>query len=303
MKHNALLKKIALLVAMFTLFCAVLTGCGEEAGTDSGSEAETESKAGTNGTIIVQTNAFFAPFEYYDGDAIVGVDVDIMNLVGKAMNKDVEFKNTDFSAVIGSVAEGKLSDCGAACITITEERKELVNFSIPYFTSMQYVIYLKDAAPETVNGEYVVWEALAGKQIGVQTDTTGWIYLDGEINATEDDPDYGYNGVLVGTGTELVNFDDAMLAAEAVKAGHCDYVIVDKLPAEYIVNGYSGFACLPLYYTGGEGEEDFPVEEQYAIAVNKQQNELLEAINKVLAELIENGEVDKLIMKHMGLEK
>ncbi len=259
--------------------------------------------------IIVQTNAFFAPFEYYDGTEIKGVDVEIMNLVGEKLGKKIEFVNVEFSAIIDNVKTGEVCDAGAAGITITDQRKEKVDFSVPYYTSVQYVIFDKDAAPatKTVNGvEYVVWEALAGKKIGTQTDTTGWIYTDGEINATADN-DYGYDGVLYGKGSELSCFDTAQLAADAITANQIDVVIIDELPAQYIVSKNSEFKCLPLYYSGETDADDAPVEEQYAICVTKGKTELLDAINAVLTELMkedENGitEIEKMVMKHMGME-
>jgi polar amino acid transport system substrate-binding protein len=157
-------------------------------------------------TIIVQTNAFFAPFEYYVGTEIKGVDVEIMTLVGEKLGKKIEFMNVEFSAIIDNVKAGEVCDAGAAGITITKERQEKVDFSIPYYTSVQYVIFKADdasIATKKVDGkEYIVWEALAGKKLGTQTDTTGWIYTDGEINAQESN-DYGYNGVLYGTNTAL----------------------------------------------------------------------------------------------------
>ena len=265
---------------------------------------------GSDDTIIVHTNAFFAPFEYYDGTEIKGVDVEIMNLVGEKLDKKIEFVNVEFSAIIDNVKGGQVCDAGAAGITITDERKEKVDFSIPYYTSVQYVIY--DAADEsivtkTVDGkEYIVWEALAGKKIGTQTDTTGWIYTDGEINATEDN-DYGYAGVLYGTETKLVCFDNAQLAADAIEANQIDAVIVDELPAQYIVNNSSTLKCVPLYYSGETDAEDAPVEEQYAICVTKGNTELLDAINAVLADLMvkdESGktQIEKMVMAHMGFE-
>ncbi|MBQ9746636.1 MAG: transporter substrate-binding domain-containing protein, partial [Clostridia bacterium] len=172
------MKKIVslILATVLMLGCLALTACGSE------------------DEIIVNTNAFFAPFEYYDGTDIKGVDVDIMNMVGEKLGKKVVFENTEFSAIIDNVAAGKVCDAGAAGITITDIRKEKVDFSTPYYTSVQYVIFAADdtsIVTKTVNGvEYVVWEALAGKKIGTQMDTTGWIYVDGEINATEDN-DYG----------------------------------------------------------------------------------------------------------------
>ena len=283
------MKKILSLVLTLTLLvglCFTLNSC---------SSAE---------EIIVQTNAFFAPFEYYEGTEIVGVDVEIMNKVAEKMDKTVTFKNVEFSAIIDNVAAGEVCDAGAAGITITDERKEKVDFSTPYYTSVQYVIFAADSdiAKKTgADGEYIVWEALKGKTIGVQTDTTGWIYADGEINATADN-DYGYDGVLYGTNTELKNFDNAQLAADGIASNLVDVVIIDELPAQFITDKNANLKCLPLYYSGETDAEDAPVEEQYAICVTKGNTELLNAINEVLKEMMDAGEVDKLVMKHMGME-
>ena len=255
--------------------------------------------------IIVQTNAFFAPFEYYDGNDIVGVDVEIMNKVGDKLGRKVKFVNVEFSAIIDNVKAGKVCDAGAAGITITDERKEKVDFSTPYYTSVQYVIFAaNDTSIETksVGGkEYIVWEALKGKTLGTQTDTTGWMYVDGEINKAE-----GYDGVLFETNTEHKSFDNAQLAVDAIGKS-IDAVIVDELPAQFIVSKNSNYKCLPLYYAGETDADDAPVEEQYAICVTKGNTELLNAINEVLAELMEedaNGQnqIEKLVMKHMGME-
>lgn len=267
------------------------------------------SSCSASNKIIVQTNAFFAPFEYYEGTEIKGVDVEIMNLVGEKLGKDIEFVNVEFSAIIDNVKVGEVCDAGAAGITITDERKEKVDFSIPYYTSVQYVIFSKNAPVETktVNGvEYVVWEALAGKKLGTQTDTTGWIYTDGEINATADN-DYSYDGVLYGKGATNTNFDTAQLAADAITANQIDVVIIDELPAQYIVSKNDSFKCVPLYYSGETDSDDAPVEEQYAICVTKGNKELLDAINEVLTNLMKKDaegktEIEKMVMKHMGLE-
>ena len=262
-------------------------------------------------TIIVQTNAFFAPFEYYDGDKIVGVDVEIMSKVGEKLGKKIQFDNVSFSAIIDNVKDGKVCDAGAAGITITDSRKEKVDFSTPYYTSVQYVIIPTNSTLATKKGadnsEYMVWEALAGKKIGVQMDTTGYIYTDGEINATEADENYGYDGVLYGTNTTCTPFSTAQLAADAITANQIDAVIIDELPAQFIVSKNSNFKCVPLYYSGATDAEDAPVMEQYAICVTKGNTELLNAINSVLEELMvkdENGvtAIEKMVMKHMGME-
>ena len=274
---------LILAVAMMATMAVVFTSCAKDE------------------EIIVQTNAFFAPFEYYEGENIVGVDVEIMNLVGEKMGKKVTFKNVEFSAIIDNVKEGKVCDAGAAGITITDERKEKVDFSVPYYTSVQYVIFPTNsdiAKRGTGDNQYIVWEALAGKTIGVQTDTTGWIYTDGEIYAQESN-DYGYDGVLYGTNTELKTFDNAQLAADGIGSNIVDFVIIDELPAEYIVSKNSGLSCLPLYYSGETEADDAPVEEQYAICVTKGNTELLNAINEVLNDLIAKGEIEKMVMAHM----
>jgi polar amino acid transport system substrate-binding protein len=255
-------------------------------------------------TIIVQTNAYFAPFEYYDGAQIVGVDVEIMNLVGEKLGKKVEFQNVDFALIIDNVSAGKICDAGAAGITVTDARKEKVDFSNTYFTSVQYVIYKKGTM--TIDGtdgdvNYILWDSLAGKKIGVQRDTTGDIYVDGEINGQESDPDYGYNGVLYGSGASLTQYDNAQIAADAIKANQIDVVVVDKLPASFIVEKSADYDCAALYYKGSEGEADIPTEESYAICVTKGNQDLLDAINAVLEELGTEG-VEALIKKHMGLE-
>ena len=271
------------LCLLMCMTCLLMSGCN----TDS---------------IIVQTNAYFAPFEYYDGGQIVGVDVEIMNLVGEKLGKKIEFQNVEFEVIIDNVSAGKICDAGAAGITVTDARKEKVDFSNTYFTSVQYVIYKKGTM--TVDGtdgdvSYILWDSLAGKKIGVQRNTTGDIYVDGEINGQEDN-DYGYNGVLYGTGAKLTQYDNAQVAADAIGA-YVDVVVVDKLPASFIVEKSSEFECAALYYKGGEGEADFPTEESYAICVTKGNTELLNAINEVLAELGEEG-VEALIKKHMGIE-
>ena len=286
------MKKIITLVLALTMLLGAaftLSSCNPSGGTD--------------GEIYVQTNAYFAPFEYYDGTEIVGVDVEIMEKVGEKLNKDIVWTDGDFGIIIDTVKEGKTADCGAAGLTITDERKEKVDFSTPYYTSIQYVILPagSDVAIKTVDGtDYIVWEALAGKTIATQTDTTGWIYADCEIDCE--------GGVLYGTDTKHEAMDSANVAAEALGTT-LDAIIVDELPAQYIVaNSSKDFVCYPLYYSGAEGEADEPVIEHYAIAVTKGNTELLEAINAVLAELLvedANGQtqIEKMVMSHMGMNK
>ena len=299
------MKKI-LALTMAAAMVLSLAACGGNSDKGSGSSNGSSSNGGGSaGPISVYTNAYFAPFEYYDGTDIVGVDVDVMDRVGEKLGRKVSYTNVEFGTIIDTVSAGKLADVGAAGITITASRQEQVDFSDPYFTSVQYVIF--PAGTMTADGtdgdvSYILWDSLAGKKIGVQADTTGDIYVDMEINAADgDDYDLGRDGVLLGSGAEETRYDSAQLAADAVGAGQVDVVVVDYLPASYIVEKNSGYECAALYYPGGEGEDPTPTEEQYAICVTKGQDELLAAINEVLAGLGEDG-VNELVMKHMGLE-
>ena len=282
------MKKIIslILVAVLCVFSAsALTSCNQD-------------------SIIVRTNAYFAPFEYYDGTEIVGVDVDIMELVGEKLGKKIIWKDGDFGTIIDNVAEGEIADCGAAGITITTARQEKVDFSNPYYTSIQYVVVPDSVEVETktVGGvEYIVWEALAGLKIATQIDTTGWIYTDGEINATEEN-DYGYAGVLYGTDTDHVEMPDAQAAVDALEVT-ADVFIIDQLPAQYLVaNSSKSLNAYPLYYSGETDADDAPVEEEYAICVAKENTELLEKINKALDELIKDGTVQNIIDKYITAE-
>ncbi len=243
---------------------------------------------------IVETNAFFAPFEFYEGREIKGVDVEIINRVAEKMNKKIDIKDVEFDVIIDNVEAGKIADAGAAGLTITPARSEKVNFSIPYYTSVQYVIFARDNAPEIRNG-HIVWNALAGSKIGSQTGSTGYLFASDEVDS----------GVLTGTNTEVKGFDSHQLAADAIGAHIIDYAIADELPAKMIVSKNSNLEALPLYYMGATIEEDEPAEESYAIAVNKDRTELLEAFNEVLAEMLTKdpegkSEIDRLVLKYMG---
>ena len=256
-------------------------------------------------TLVVYTEAGFPPFEYRSENAIVGVDVDIMNMVGERLGMDVHFESVDFDIIIDTVSQGRLANVGAAGISITEERKEKVDFSIPYYTASLYVIYREDGtmAPEisestAENGEVIYWDSLAGMTIGVQGGTTADLFLTDEINE-----DWG---VLYNTETNKRSFDSLSVAVNDIGL-NSNVVIIDELPAQTLVANNEGLACLPLYYKAETVEEDEAAVDEYAIAVTPGQDELLNAINEVLQELIDdvdadgNNGIDRLIMNHLDL--
>lgn len=244
---------------------------------------------------IVETNVPFVPFEYYENREIVGVDVDIVNRVAKKLNKSIEMKNVEFDVIVDNVEAGRIADAGAAGITITPAREAKVDFTIPYYNSVQYVVFKRDMTPP-LRGDHVVWDSLAGYTLGSQIGSTGYLLIESEIK----------DGVLAETGTSIKGIDSHQLAADAVLAHIIDYAVADELVAKFIVEKNPELDALPLYYAGATRDDDYPVEEAYAIAVNKNRQELLEAFNEVLKEMMTPGadgksEIDKLVLKHMGL--
>ncbi len=250
--------------------------------------------------LIVYTEAGFAPFEYISGNSIVGVDVDIMNKVGEKLGKKVVFKSVSFDIIVDTVSQGKLTNVGAAGLSITPARQEKVDFSKVYYQANLYVIYNKTtgvASKEMTDGNTgVYWSSLqTEKGIGVQGGTTADLFLGDEI---------AEGGSL--EGVNKTDFQDLGVAVSAI-GNTIDYVIIDELPAKQLAAGNENLACLPLYYEGGEGEADELAFDEYAICVTKGQDELLAVINEVLTELLEeedengvNG-VQQLVNKHLGL--
>lgn len=249
----------------------------------------------TSDPLIVYTEPGFAPFEYEaDDGSIVGVDVDIMNLVGEKLGKEVIFESVSFDTIIPAVSAGKLCHVGAAGISITPEREEKVAFSTEYYTAKLYVIYKVSEASNYVytpaEGEArVYWSSLEGKNIAVQGGTTADMFIGDEIS----------DGVLTGSGAVLTPYEKLAFAVADVKL-NMDVLVIDELPAKQLIAGDSSLACAPLYYQGEDGEEDEAAEDVYAICVNKKQKNLLNAINEVLAELGDDG-VQALVNKHLGI--
>ncbi len=172
----------------------------------------------TAGTLQVYTNAAFEPFEFVDDDQnIVGADMYIMELVAEELNMKVKFDSIDFDTIVGKVATED-NAIGAAGITITDERKQSVDFSNTYYSTVQCII--------TKEGEELsTLDELKGKKIGVQKGTTGWLLVSEAIES----------GVLKDTGAEVIPYDNGPVAFSALKAAKCDVVVIDELPAKKLV--------------------------------------------------------------------
>lgn len=264
-----------------------------------------------NNDLVVYTESGFAPFEYVKNNEIVGVDVDIMKQVADKLGKKLKFEDVSFDTIVDAVSAGKLVNVGAAGLSITEARKEKVDFSIPYYTANLYVIYPAAKAAEfesTTNDDGktgVYWNAFANKAIGVQTGTTSDLFLGDEI---------AEGGVLANAGTTKTGYGTYVTALADIGL-NIDALMMDEIPAQALIKGNSNYKCAPIYYQGDHKSADASAQkdevacDEYAIAVTKGQTELLKAINEVLSDLIKevdekgNNGIQQLLMKHLGISE
>lgn len=269
------------LVMMFS-FAACSDNSSEGSNTE-GEQAQSQSLDAIKeaGEIVMFTNAEFPPFEYRDdNNEIAGVDVDIANEIANDIGVELVIEDVNFDSIVTSVQSGKAA-FGAAGMTITDERKENVDFSIEYVTSKQYVILPEGTTISTI-------EDLDGMNIGVQTGTTGDFIIGDAINGTDDAEPLIPNATSNG-------YTSAILAAQDLLSGRLDAVVIDRLPAENIatVNADAGLTTTELLYADGSDTT-----EEYAICVQKGNTELLEAINATLQRLIDEGKIDEFLVNH-----
>jgi polar amino acid transport system substrate-binding protein len=260
------MKKMTAILMVMTVVLSAMTGCSPQPVENNDVGKEEENK------IVMYTNAEFAPFEYFEGENIVGADVDIANEIAKDLGKELIVEHTDFDGIIPAIKSGK-AHIGAAAMTITEARQEEVDFSIGYVTSIQNIIYKNDA-------ELTTMEQLIGKKIGVQLGTTGDLKIDDAINLED--------GALYNSGAELKTYSSAIEAAQDLLAGRVDAVVTDQLPAEQIVVNNPELGTV----------EFGDISESYGIAVKKGNKELLDSINKTLTRLLEEGKIEEYIANH-----
>ena len=215
--------------------------------------------------IIMVTEAGFAPYEFYKNNEIVGVDVEIAKKIAEKLGKELEIKDTDFDSIINEVKSGK-ADFGAAGLSITEERLEEVDFSIEYAISKQ-VILVKN------NSSIVKVDDLNGKKVAVQLGTVADLVLSDEYPEVE-----------------VIQHKKYLLAVEDLLAGKVDAIVLDSLPAQEIVKEKSKLKIL---------DEEL-LTDKYGIAIQKGNKELLDAINQVLKQMIDKGEIESFTMKYLG---
>ena len=229
----------------FVLAClaaTLLAGCG---GSDSN-------------TLKMITEATFPPYEFLRGQDIVGIDVEICRAVAQRMGREFLCETVDFDSVIPAVISGK-ADLAAAGITITEDRRKNVDFSVPYVKTGIVVISKKSNPFKDV-------AQLKGKKIGVQSGTTSETYV---LEQLHEEPERSRSPAE---------------ACAALKSGRVDFVIADIDPAKNCVKGEPDLQL-----------SDFITSEEYAVAIRKGRPELLKVINETIAELKANGRLAKWI--------
>jgi len=223
--------------------------------------------------LTMGTNAAFPPYEMVDeNNNIIGIDAEIAAAVAEKMGMTLEIKDMAFDSLITAVSSGSV-DVVLAGMTVTDERKESVNFSDSYATGIQVVIVPENSAIASIDD-------LSGKKIGVQSGTTGDIYC----SSAPEDGGYGEDAVS--------RYDNGALAVQALVNGQVDCVVIDNEPAKAFVTANEGLKIL---------ETEFAVED-YAAAFNKEDTELLDKFNAALAELKADGTIDTIIGKYIKAE-
>ena len=245
-----------------------------EAEAPAAEEAAAEIKTVEAGKLHMATNAAFPPYEMIsDNGGFEGIDVEIATQIAQKLGLELVVDDMEFGSVITSVQGGK-SDIAMAGLTVTEERKQNVDFTESYATGVQVIIVPEGSDIQTVD------DLANDKMIGVQDGTTGYIYCSSPV----EDGGYGEDHVT--------SYPNGAMAIEALKGGKVDAVVIDNEPAKAFVQANAGLKILDTEY----------IIENYAIGVSKDNNGLRDAVNNALKELIADGSVKLIVDKYINAE-
>lgn len=225
-------------------------------------------------TLIVGTEAGFAPYEYMEGNKVVGIDMDIAQAIADAMDKELEIKNMEFKGALLEVQQGKI-DFVAAGVSIDEKRALLMDFSDEYVNSTEIVVVNKE------NPMVSSIEDLNDKIIGVQQGNMADYYVSNEENIE-----------IIGTPKKIMRYTKFAQAAEDLKNSRIDCIVMDLYPAQELVEANEELIIL----------DGTLFEDKYAIAVKKGDTELLKKINEVIAQLIKDGKIEEFTTNHTTKE-
>ena len=257
------MKKLIALALACVMLLGLLAGCTK-------AESDNELNLVENGKLIMSTNAAFPPYEMTTDDGgFEGIDVEIAGEIAKKLGLELVIDDMDFDSALLAVQQGK-SDIVMAGVSVTPKRQLVMDFSNSYAKGVQVVIVKE--------GSDVTMDNLAEKMIGCQRGTTGYIYA----SDTPKNGGYGEDHVTA--------YDNGAGAVQALLNGQVDCVIIDSAPAQEYVKANPGLTIL----------EGTWVEEEYAIGMNKGNTALVEAVNKALEELTNDGTVQKIIDKYIN---
>lgn len=228
------------------LILLLTTGCGKK-----------------NDTLVMVTEAGFAPYEYYENGEIVGVDIDIAKEIASSMGKKLEVKDVAFDSIINELKSGK-ADMALAGMSITEERLKEVDFSTPYVESRQIVMVNNNSQITSTNDIF-------NKKIAVQLGSIADITLSNDYD-----------------NLDLSRQKKYLSMTEDLKREKVDCIVMDYLPAKEIIKNNKDLKIL-------EGEL---FSDTYGIAVKKDNKKLLDSINKTLKKLQEEGKIDEFVLNH-----
>ena len=248
------MKKIISL-ALAGVVALSITACGE--------------KKSESDTLIVGTEAGFAPYEYMKGKEVVGIDMDIAKAIADDMGKELKIKNMEFDGALASVASGKV-DFVAAGVSINEKRKKTMDFSHEYVDSTEVIVV--NGENPAISGK-VSGESLNGKVVAVQQGNIADSWVSNEEKCKP---------------KEVKRYTKFAQASEDLKNNKVDCIVMDKYPAEKLISENKELKIL----------DGVLFEDKYAIAVKKGNKELLDKINKVIDKLIADGKIEEFTANH-----
>ena len=241
----------------------------EAASSEAASETETaELSTVEPGKLIMSTNAAFPPYEMTtDSGEFEGIDIETAQAIADKLGLELQIDDMDFDAALLAVQQG-MSDMVMAGVTVTDERQNVMDFTDSYATGIQSIIVKEDSDIASVDD-------LAGKKIGTQRGTTGYLYCS---------DDFGDENVVA--------YDNGLTAVQMLNNGQVDCVVIDNAPAKEFIAANPGLKLLDTAY----------VEEDYAIGVGKGNTELKDAINTALEELKADGTLQAIVDKYITAE-
>lgn len=283
-KLTALLLGTAMVLSLAACGGSASTASSEAASSEAASSEETSEAASseaasestdaaelttvTAGKLTMSTNAAFPPYEMTaDDGSFEGIDIDVAAAIADKLGLELQVDDMDFDAALLAAQNGK-SDMVMAGVTVTDERQKVMDFSDTYAEGIQSVI-----VPE--GSDIASVDDLAGKTIGTQRGTTGYIYCT---------DDFGEDSVVA--------YDNGLTAVQALNNGQVDAVVIDNAPAKEFVAANTGLKILDTAYA----------QEDYAIGVAKGNTALLDAINGALEELQADGTLQSIVDKYIKAE-